>query len=75
MNKTRLKRTGLKKAELEFMLVCLGANTRKLFRCLEDPDAARINVSFPKDLKSEVFPVPRPMKPGIKTHPHIVKAK
>ena len=75
MNKTRLKRTGLKKAELELMLVCLGMNIRKLFRCLADPGPAAINVSFPKDMEPEVFPVPRPMKPGMKTRPHIRKTK
>lgn len=73
MNKTRLKRTGLKKAELEFMLVCLGTNTRKLFKWMTDPCSSKIRVSFPEDLKPEVFPVPKPMRPGMKTRPHTKK--
>lgn len=62
IGKTRFKRTGLEKAELEMMLFSCGFNFRKLFRYLRKKKKAIVTYELPKGTVPEEFPKVKPSK-------------
>ncbi len=62
IGKTRFKRTGIEKADLEMMLFSCGFNIRKLFRYLRKNKKAIVTYDLPAGTTSETFPKVKPSK-------------
>ncbi len=62
MRFNRFRRRGMNKVSCEIMLMCLGANIRKLWSIFDGKELKFNYWDIPADLKKEKFPFPKPKK-------------